>query len=190
MRHDLTAAELREAVRRHRYWEAIPFPATAVGTGVNAPSWDPTAVGWSFSHNPPNNQEVQAVGHAPFHWAIASDFHVALHWYLTVAGAAGEDVKWDLLYRGVNPGGTWPVGWTTLQMTVDVSGYGIGDDIETHWPIISGAGLQHSVMMDFRVQRDTADAADDHHSPVIFKILEAHYQRDSLGGWQEDSKWG
>lgn len=183
-------AAMIQSRKLFRTWETIDFPATAAGVGANAPTWDTTFIGWDFDDAPPGNQELQWVGHAPFHWAIESDFYISLHWYLTSAGAANEDVKWDMLYRGCNVGGVWPAGWTTLSETVDVSAYAVREDIHTDFTVVSGAGLLFSCMMDFRLQRDTADPVDDHPHPVIVKVLEVHYQKDSFGAIAEHAKWG
>lgn len=186
----ITPADMIQSRKMFSSWETIPFPATAVAQGANAPTWDTTFVGWDFDDAPPNNQEIQMFGHAPFSWRIGSRFYAGLHFYLTNAGAAGEDVKWDFLYRGANPGGVFPAGWTTLTRTIDVSSYAVRQDVHVEFTVISGAGLTFATMMDMRLQRDTADAADDHPHPVILKMVEIHYQKDSFGAVDYEAKWG
>lgn len=182
--------ELVQSRRIVLAWDVIGFESTALGVGANAPTWNTTYVGWEFNDNPPAIQEVQAYGHAPHPWREQSDFHLGIHWYLTNDGAAAEDVKWDVLYRGINHGGVWPAGWTTLEETVDVSGYVVREDIHTEWTTVSGAGLLFGCQMDFRIQRDTVDAADDHPHEVILKRFEIHYQTDAFGSYTHESKWG
>lgn len=182
--------ELREAMRRHRWWEDKAAPAQSVRQGANAPTWDTTEVGWLFANAPPANQEIQGNLQLPHRWAEGSSLRAHIHWYLTVAGAANEDVKWDLLYRVASIGGTFPAGWTTLEQTVDVSAYAIREHLYTEWTAIAVPSETISMMLDFRVQRDTADAADDHEQDVILKEFDIHYEIDSLGSWEELTKWG
>lgn len=171
-------------------WEDLRYPAQAIRVGANAPTWDTTEVGWNFSNNPPNNQEVQGVAQLPHKWREGSTIVAHLHWYLLVAGAAGEDVKWDLLYRVASVDGVFPAGWTTLPITVDVSAYAIRQHILSSWAPIVMTAETVSCVIDLRVQRDTAVAADDHEQNVILKEVDIHYMIDSFGSVQELNKWG
>lgn len=171
-------------------WQEFVIPAAAVGAGANAPTWDTTEVGWNFSNNPPNNQEVQSPAEMPHEWREGSTVDVHLHWYLLVGGAGGEDVKWDLLYRFASVGGVYPAGWTPLSVTVDVSAYAIREHLMTEFTAIALPGETLSCGIDLRLQRDTADAADDHEQDVIMKHLDIHYRADSFGSVNDDVKWG
>jgi len=190
----ITPSDMIQSRKVFDTWDDLRFPATAVGVGANAPPWNTAHVGWNFQPNPPNNQEIQAVAQMPHRWREGSTIHVHIHWYLAVAGAVGEDVKWDILYRVASPGGTFPVGWTTNQALVDVSGYGVREHVYTDLGDIAMGGMMGaetiSVIIDLRLQRDTQDAADDHNQGVIFKELDLHYQADSFGSYDEWAKWG
>ena len=186
----ITPADMIQSRKMFDAWDDLRFPATSIRSGANAPTWDATHVGWSFSNNPPNNQEVQAVCQLPHAWREASTVHAHIHWYLTVGGGGGEDVKWDLLYRVASIGGTFPAGWTTLPTTVDVSGYAVREHIYTDLGDITMAGEGVSCIVDIRLQRDTADAADDHEQDVILKEIDFHIRKDAFGSVQETSKWG
>ena len=188
----ITPQRLIQSRKQFVMWEVMGFPPAGVTGGPRPAVYSAVYIGWVFvavPGGPATNQEVQAYGHAPHHWKEGSDFHVGIHWYLTADGAAGEDVKWDILYRGINHGGVWPLVWTTLDETVDVSGYVAMEDIHTEWTTVSGAGLLMGTQMDFRAQRDTQDAADDYPHDVIFKRLEVHYQLDSFGSMGHETKW-
>ena len=171
-------------------WDDLRFPAQAIGRGANAPTWDTTHVGWSFSNNPPNNQEVQLTAQMPHGWREGSSIHIHMHWYLLVAGGVNEDVKWDLLYRIANVGGTFPAGWVVLENTVNVSADGIRDHLVTEWTAVVMTGKTLSCFIDLRVQRDTQDAADDHEQNVILKEVDIHHQREAFGSVEEWAKWG
>ena len=171
-------------------WNEFVIPAAAIGSGANAPTWDATEVGWNFSNNPPNNQEVQSPAEMAHEWREGSAIEVNFHWYLLVAGAAGEDVKWDLLYRFASVGGTYPAGWTADSVTVDVSAYGVREHLMTEFAAIVMTGETLSCGIDLRLQRDTQDAADDHEQHVILKHLDIHYRADAFGAVDDVAKWG
>lgn len=184
----ITPSRLAQSRKMFDCWEDLRFPAQAVGPGATAPNWDSTYLGYKFVHNAGANEEVQGVAQLPHRWREGSSIHAHIHWILTVNGAANEDVKWDLLYRWVNIGGTFGA-WTTLEVTVDVSSYSANDHLYSEWALIAGAGFTISSILDWRIQRDTADAADDHPQDVVLKEFDIHYQADAFGSWGEYNKW-
>jgi hypothetical protein len=184
------AINLGHAMRGHDWWEDLRMPAQAIRVGAQAPTWNTTEIGWEFDDAPPFNQEVQLVAQMPHQWRENSAMIFHIHWTLLNAGAAGEDVKWDVLYRHAAIGGVWVAGFIVQQVTVDVSAVVAREHIVTAWatPVQYTMGI--SSIFDIRIERDTADAADDHPHPVILKSFDIHYRIDSPGSWQETLKWG
>jgi hypothetical protein len=178
-------------MRGHRWWDDLRFPATRAGVGASAPTYDTANVGYVFSDNPPSNQQLQFIAQLPHAWAEGSTISPHIHWaLLDDDGAANEDVKWDLLYRWHNIGAAIPAAWTTLENTIDVSAR-LADVHELDgWTDIVGTGFTRSSIIECLVERDTADAADDHPHDVILKEFDIHFQIDSLGSWAEVGKWG
>ena len=96
-------------MRRWRWWDDLRFPAAVAGVGANAPTYDQVDIGWEFSHNPGANQQLQYICQLPHSWAIGEAIEVHIHWSLRDdAGAAGEDVKWDIYYRWYQTGDAIP----------------------------------------------------------------------------------
>lgn len=191
--NDITASMLRDAVRRHRYWEDLRFPAAAAGRGAAAPTYDDVDVGYEFAHAPPSNQQLQFIAQIPHQWAIGEDVEVHIHWNLRDDdGAGGEDVKWDIMYRWYQTGDIIPAFGAAVENTIDVSGYLTDEALYTGLADVTPpAGITIvSSILEILLERDTADAADDHPHDVLLKELDIHYPIDALGSWQEDSKWG
>lgn len=163
--------------------------AQAIGVGANAPTWDTTHVGWSFASAPPNNQECQLNVHFQRSWREGTNIHATIHWHLTNDGAAGEDVKWDLLYRWANVGAVYP-GWTTVPITINVSAAVTLEHLRNEFAVIAGAGFLTRSIFQARLQRDTADPTDDHPHPVIFTKFSVHHETDAFGSVSHDLKWG
>lgn len=175
--------------RQHLYWDDLRSPGNVGRQGAAFPTWDTTEIGWRYSNNPPANQQTQYISQMPHKWAEGTDVEPHIHWYLTVAGAAGEDVVWRHQWRIASAGGTFPAAFTSNDVTVDVSAYGVREHLITAFPAVSMAGETVSCCMQSRIVRVTSQPADDHESDVIMVEFDIHYQVDTPGSWQEYSKW-
>ena len=174
------------------WWKNLVLSATAVQTGAIGATYDTTNLGFNFDDNPAvPNEEVQATIHMPRDWMEGSSLKIYVHWFLLEDnGDTDEDVKWDLLYRVYETGDAANGSFTTSENTVDVSALTQWVLLETLAATIDMTGKSVEAQVDLRLQRDTADVADDHPHAVLFKIIDMHYQTDQPGSWVAGSKWG
>lgn len=188
---ELSKDDILWAMKRGIWWDDLRFPANIAGKGAQAPTWDTTNLGYIFSHNPPSNQELQWIALFPHGWTEGSTVEPHIHWALTVNGGAGEDVKWDMLYRVYESvGGSVAGAWNTLEQTIDVSAINADIATVTGFTPVSMSGSTLAAVMEVRLQRDTADAADDHAQDVLLKEFDIHAQFDQLGSIGTFAKWG
>lgn len=174
------------------WWEDLPMRLIAVGVGASKPTWDTTNLGWVFTDAPPNNQQMQFISQMPHSWILGVEVEIHIHWaLLDDDGAANEDVKWDVQFRVNETGdiiGAFPA---MTENTVDVSGYLQNELLYTDLADIDMSGIaESSAIVEVILERDTADAADDHPHDVILKELDVHFQLDQPGSIGETTKWG
>jgi len=188
----ITPMDITHALKNGKWYEDLRFPAYAAATGPTAPTYDQTNLGYEFNDNPAANEQIQFIAQIPHHWRQGGYMDIHIHWCLLEDdGAADEDVKWDALYRWYEIGATSNAAFTELSNTVDVSGYTqwihqfteIGNPTPPATPGVSS-------ILEIKLERDTDDAADDHPHSVLLKELDLHYEIDSMGSWEEASKWG
>ena len=172
------------------WWDDLRFPSNLASVGANAPTWDPVNLGYVFSHNPPNNQQLQFIGQLPHSFMLGTAIDVHIHWALLADGAAGEDVKWDVLGRWYETGDVIS-GFTTFETTVDVSTSLLDVSLFNDLVTVPSTSIEEvSSILELKLERDTDDAIDDHPHDVILKELDIHYQIDQPGSYGEMAKWG
>ena len=186
------AVDLLWAMRGHHWTSNLFAPANALQVGTTPPTWNTTHVGWEFANAPVADESVQCVFELPYNWTEGRPVQLGIRWFLTVAGAGGEDVVWQFEYRLASEGDIFPAGFTTGSSTIDVSSYLVRELHSVDLTAISGAtisGEYIGCMVDAKITRLTSAAADDHESPVILKGVTLRHTIDALGAWGASTKW-
>jgi hypothetical protein len=165
-------------------WEDLRFPATAVGAGATAPTWDSTNIGYAFSSVQDNS--VQVIAQMPHAWREGTNIRPHVHWEAGTGFSVGTAVVWAMSYRWRNNGET--AGAMTV-ITVTVTPTATLVLRSTDFGELNGTGKDISSILDIQITRLAASsAADNMGATAILKEFDIHYLVDSMGSDLERKK--
>ena len=125
----------------------------------------------------------------PHDYKEGSDIEFHIHMLIRTSGAGigAENVKWDFTHSWSNIGDAQPTE-TTVPATIDVQ----NDTEDTHYlkeitATITGTGKKISSMLICSLTRDVS-VANNYTDDVLVMEVDFHYQIDTIGSRQEDSK--
>ncbi len=178
-------------------WDDMRGPATAAKPGATSPTWNVGFAGgtfigaWHFtSVGGGPDERLDFVFQIPHTYKEGTDIEPHVHWSPAVAGAAGNEVRWELEYTIIEPGGTFPVPGAAIGGHV----IGVGD-ITTQWdhmvtPLttITGTNFTVSEVIVASLSRNRAHGNDTLASDAALLELDFHYEKNSSGSDGEFSK--
>jgi hypothetical protein len=173
------------APRTDGAWDDLRFPAQAIGTGSNAPTWNATYGGLEFHNN--NDNDIGGVAQMPHAWRQGTNIRPHIHWQVSPGGSLGTAaVVWEFCYTWRNNGEVQGAK-TCHTLTVTPTASSTLALMITSFPEIDGTGKNISSIIDFTVSRLAASSLGDTLSgaKANLKEFDIHYLTDSFGSDKE-----
>lgn len=180
----------------HIKWDDIRTPVNAVRVpGSKAPTWTAYSAGrlLGFSHQAVegNEEEVYFTVQIPHDWKIGSDICAHVHWIPNEDTTDDpEVVRWGLEYEWVDENSSFS---STTTIHVEESFTDVANKhFRTDFADIDGSGITGISSMIicrlFRNSSHTNDTYDSGSALALLMEIDFHYQLDSHGSQQENSK--
>ena len=186
LREELTRIEAyTHAPRTEGAWDDLRFPAQAIETGANAPTWNSTYGGLDF-HNS-NDNDIQCVAQMPHAWRQGTNIRPHIHWQVLPGAALGTAaVVWEFCYVWRNNGEVQGA-QTCHTITVTPTASSTLALMITSFPELDGTGKNISSILDIKVSRLAASDPGDTLSgtKANLKEFDIHYLTDSFGSDKE-----
>ena len=178
-------------------WWVFVFPATSrltddlrfPASGINPPGAvsDPgrSTITGLLQFDPSSTEIIAGVAQMPHGWLEGSDIrpHIHIRGITTDPGAGPNNVvQWKLDYKWYNYDDPLPAAYTseTLNFTLPADDTTKVNTIQK-FTAISGAGMRHSSLFEWRLSRIGGDAADTYPDDCVLVEFDIHYYSSKLG---------